>query len=224
MHSRWDNRIRGLFRLRERKVLREEIHSFDERFNLISPPVLLDGYWQTEKYFKEYGDIIRNDFTLPELESTDDNLPILQKIRKEESVSVHVRRGDYVKYGTNNMFFGICDVEYYKNAIQYLIEKKSNLKFYFFSEDPVWIKENLLNNNIDGTVITGNYGKDSWKDMLLMSHCRHNILANSSFSWWSAWLNNSFDKIIITPKKWFKTDDLRYEPNDIVPESWIRLS
>lgn len=223
MHSRWDNRIRKMFGARARKVLKEASHSFNPLFDEVTAPVLLDGYWQTEKYFKPFENIIRHDFEFPGFGPNDKNNSILEDILMNESVSVHVRRGDYVKYGTANMFHGICDTAYFKNAIQYFLSEKNNLKFYFFSEDAAWIESNLMSPALNASIIGGNDGEDSWKDMYLMSKCKHHIIANSSFSWWGAWLNNNAGKKVVSPKKWFRTDDLFYEPNDVVPMNWIRI-
>jgi hypothetical protein len=223
MHSRWDNRIRKIFGARPRKVLREEAHSFNPFFDEIAAPVLLEGYWQTEKYFKPFEDIIRHDFEFSGFEESDKNNPILKDILMNESVSVHVRRGDYVKYGTENKFYGVCDIAYFQKAIQYFLPTTNNLKFYFFSEDAEWIESNLMRSELSASIVTGNYGDESWKDMYLMSQCKHHIIANSSFSWWGAWLNNNPGKKVVSPAKWFRTDDPFYEPNDVVPGNWVRM-
>ncbi|HXB45815.1 MAG TPA: alpha-1,2-fucosyltransferase [Puia sp.] len=223
MHSRWDNRIRKILGARTRKVLREEAHSFNPFFNEITAPVLLEGYWQTEKYFKPFENIIRKDFEFPGFEQSDKNNSILNDILMNESVSVHVRRGDYVNYGTENKFYGVCDKEYFQNAIQYFLSIKNDLKFYFFSEDAAWIQSHLISDAFSATIVTGNYGQESWKDMYLMSNCKYHIIANSSFSWWGAWLSTSASKRVVSPSKWFKTDDPFYEPNDVVPGSWVRM-
>ncbi len=208
---------------RRGKVLKEQSHSFNPFFDEVAAPVLLDGYWQTEKYFKPFEHIIRHDFEFPVLGPDDKNNPILADILMHESVSVHVRRGDYVKYGTDNMFHGICDTAYFQNAIQYFLQEKKNLKFYFFSEDAQWIESNLMSPALNASIVSGNDGEDSWKDMYLMSKCRHHIISNSSFSWWGAWLNNNADKKVVSPAKWFNTADPFYEPNDVVPGNWVRM-
>lgn len=224
MHSRWDNRIRNIAGIKKRKVLKEITHSFNNSFNEIEPPVLLDGFWQSEKYFKLHQNIIRSDFEFSEFDEKDKNIHVLEDILRNESVSVHVRRGDYVKYGTDNMFSGLCDSDYFQMAIKKLSEEQGNKKFYFFSEDPEWVKNNLIHDNLNATIVTGNTSNyDSWKDLYLISKCKHHIISNSSFSWWGAWLNNNPAKRVIAPKIWFKTYDPFYLQNDIVPESWIRL-
>jgi hypothetical protein len=223
MPHRWDNRIRKILGGPLRKVLNENTHSFNESFNTIQPPVLIDGYWQSEKYFKPYEAAIRNDFEFPPLLSTDANREIMQDMESHVAVSVHVRRGDYVKYGTENKFFGLCEVPYYQQAIDWLLSRKTGLKFYFFSEDADWVEANLMRPGLNAAIVKGNLHEDSWKDMFLMSRCQHHILANSSFSWWGAWLNPSKEKTVIVPSKWFNTDDPYFEPNDVVPENWVRI-
>ncbi|MEJ0081048.1 MAG: alpha-1,2-fucosyltransferase [Puia sp.] len=223
MPSRWDNRFRKIIRQPRRHVLKENKHAFDESFYQTIPPVLLDGYWQSEMYFKPFEKTIREDFTFRSIDGSDHNFPLLAEIQDCESVSVHVRRGDYYKYGNQNMFQGICDKPYFQKAISWFLVNKRKPKFFFFSEDPEWIFDNLKSELINMTVVSGNLGDSSWKDMFLMSKCKHQILSNSSFSWWSAWLNKNGEKSVIAPIKWFNTEDPLYEPNDIVPAHWIRL-
>ena len=223
MHTRWDNRLRKIAGMRMRKSLKETSHSYNSLFGSITPPVLLQGYWQSERYFSDYADTIRQDFQFPDLNPKDKNYSFLHDILGSESISVHVRRGDYVKYGAANMFSGICDLSYYQRAIKYFQDNTAKPKFYFFSEDPDWIQENLLAVELDGTMISGNSDENSWKDMCLMSRCKHHIVANSSFSWWGAWLNPDVQKKVIAPVKWFNTDDVYYEPNEVVPSQWMRM-
>jgi hypothetical protein len=223
MPSRFDNDIRKFIGCKPRKIFTESKHAFNESFDTIKPPVLLDGYWQSEKYFMEYETIIQNDFQFKNLDTHDKNNLILKDILSNNSVSVHIRRGDYVKYGNPNMYKGLCNTFYYQNAIKLFLEKYENIKFYFFSEDPEWVSENILNKEFNSIIVNGNIGSDCWKDMYLMSKCKHHIIANSSFSWWGAWLNSNPDKMIVAPKKWFNTNEPYFEPNNLVPENWIRL-
>jgi hypothetical protein len=221
--TRWDNRLKKIFGRPIGSVLHENTHSFNESILTVKPPVLLQGYWQTEKYFQDIGDLIRKDFEFPPLPETDVNKSLLDEIRQSESVAVHVRRGDYITYETTHNFHGVCSISYYENAIRYIKDKYPDSHFYFFSDEPEWVQSNLMKENIDGKVISFNKEANSWKDMLLMSNCKHNIIANSSFSWWSAWLNQHPHKKVIAPSRWFKTDDPFFEPNEIVPVNWLKF-
>ena len=142
-----------------------------------------------------------------------------KKIRQHKSVSIHVRRGDYVNHP---LFGGICDKAYYQRAITYIQEKTDCDYYIIFSNDIKWCEENLsallMGKNV--VFVNWNKGKDSYQDMYLMSRCNYNIIANSSFSWWGAWLNNNPEKIVVAPKIWMKVLDNDF---DIIPTSWIRI-
>ncbi|HAQ17676.1 MAG TPA: alpha-1,2-fucosyltransferase [Prolixibacteraceae bacterium] len=174
------------------------------------------GYFQSEKYFNSISEFIRSEFKF-RLPLDEKNLFLSQKIRSENAVSVHIRRGDYL---SNNYFKGICTTDYYKNAIKYLLSKEQNLIFYFFSDDIKWVKLNILM-NINCEYIDWNVGPDSYKDMQLMSLCKHNIIANSSFSWWGAWLNTNENKIVVSPNKWDNKKNNKID--SIIPDTWIRI-
>ena len=166
----------------------------------------LDGYWQSEKYFIEIEDIIRDN--LKPLESI---IEILKsKYPTENSVSIHIRRTDYVK---SNGYHPVQSIEYYQNALD-LLEYDNIL---IFSDDIEWCKTNL---HFDNMIFVE--GNDDIEDLWLMSLCNHNIIANSSFSWWGAWLNENKDKKVIAPKKWFG-EKSGLNDSDIIPEKWIKI-
>ena len=177
--------------------------------------VYLSGYWQSEKYFSKSKDAIRKTYTFPQLTGTE-NLLAKDDILKSNSVSLHVRRGDYLK---SKDLGGVCTTEYYKKAIDYISMKIDNPKFFIFSDDILWCENNLEVE--DARYINFNKGKDSYQDMHLMSLCKHNIIANSSFSWWGAWLNSNKNKIVISPKIWFKNRNI--STNDLLLEEWIKF-
>lgn len=174
------------------------------------------GYWQTEKYFYEIADKIRKEFTF------NINDSYLIKIAKEisemsDSVSLHVRRGDYLqdpgKYG------GICTTDYYMKAIEYIKSKVNSPCFFIFSDDLKWVRDNLFVENavyMDKSMFKT---YRNWYDMYLMTCCKHNVIANSSFSWWGAWLNSNEKKIVVAPKKWLNGE----ETFDIWPSGWIKI-
>lgn len=174
-----------------------------------------DGYWQTELYFKSSERIIRQMLTFPELDSR--NKIFMDQLSGENLVSIHVRRGDYLK---EPLFQGLTDIDYYERAISEISKKTDVDRFLVFSNDIQWCKENIAR-MCKGKCefVDWNTGRDSYRDMQLMSMCNHNIVANSSFSWWGAWLNNKNDKIVIAPHKWIN----RSTPTDIIPSSWIKI-
>lgn len=176
-----------------------------------------EGYWQSEKHFKDYRDKILDCFDLTYAEGTEDLNKFKEEINEVESVSIHVRRGDYVTNTKANAYHGVCSVEYYQDSIKRIANqfRQKDLKFFVFSDDIEWCQENL---HID---FTHQYmtTKRDYHDLYLMSSCKHNIIANSSFSWWGAWLNRNVDKMVIAPKKWF----VNHDSEDRLPQSWVKL-
>ena len=175
------------------------------------------GYWQSERYFQIVLDEVRQIFAFDESLLNKPSKNVLQQIRNQVAVSVHIRRGDYFLPCNINTYGGICTIEYYEEAFRYIKAKHPEAVFYVFSDDLEWVRENIPSSAFL-TFIDWNRDKDSWQDMFLMSQCHHNILANSSFSWWGAWLNNHEDKIVIVPQQWAKCS-----APDAVPEKWIKL-
>lgn len=173
------------------------------------------GYWQNEGYFQEVAKQIKHIFSFPEI-TEKKNKDILKQILNTESVALHVRRGDYLK---DPKLGGICNLEYYEHAILNIKSKIKNPVFFVFSDEIDWCKQNLKLDN--ATFIDWNKANNSYIDMQLMSNCKHNIIANSSFSWWGAWLNDNRNKIIIAPKKWVNT--ISPSDTDICPKSWIKI-
>lgn len=180
---------------------------------------ILKGYWQSEKYFIDYEPEIRREFSFNEkLEGK--NKYLAEIINKSDAVSIHIRRGDYLSDKNTNAFHGICDLEYYKNAMKTIEKKIKRPTYFFFSDDPAWVKKNLLS-KYETHYIDWNSGEESYRDMQLMSLCDHNIIANSSFSWWGAWLNNNPSKIVIAPKIWYRDGSINTK--DLVPDKWVRI-
>lgn len=173
------------------------------------------GYWQTEKYFKDIEKIIRQEFIFNVSEEKLANMA--QIIMKENAVSIHIRRGDYLE--TADLYCEICTVEYYKKAIKYMIANANPDVFYVFSDDLNWARGNLEIANVVYVDSSMFDHYENWYDMYLMSSCKHNIIANSSFSWWGAWLNNNKDKIVIAPKLWLNGE----ETKDIWCDGWIKI-
>lgn len=190
-----------------------------ELFELSHKNIFLKGYFQSEKYFIKFENQLRKDFEIisPLKKET---IEMLELIYAQNSVSLHIRRGDYVSNPQANAVHGTCDLNYYHRAIEIIKKEIENPVFFIFSDDIDWAKENL---NIDNTThfVDFNDASTNYEDLKLMSNCKHNIIANSSFSWWGAWLNSYQSKIVITPSKWFNTDI--HNPKDIIPESWLKI-
>jgi hypothetical protein len=126
-----------------------------------------------------------------------------------------------VKFADTNKLHGLCTPEYYRIAIDYIKNNVDNPSFYFFSDDIEWVEQHLNFKDVNATYIGHNKGEKAYEDMRLMQYCKHNIIANSSFSWWGAWLNSFPQKIVIAPKRWMNIDGLNTD--DLIPDSWIRL-
>lgn len=191
-------------------------------FTLKDKNLYLSGYWQSEKYFLEYSNEIKNDFSFKESLQFQ-AYEWANVIQKSESVSIHLRGRDYLTSKATSSQHLICDIEYYSQAISYFKKKYLNPTFFVFSDDPTWAKSYLKSiNNNDIVFIEGNqWNVSPINDMYLMSLCKHNIIANSSFSWWAAWLNNNRQKTIICPKKWFNMK--LHNIDEIAPQSWIKI-
>jgi len=203
--------------IKTRRYLEKTFHFNPEILDL-PDQTYLDGYFQSEKYFNDIEKILRKEFTLK------DPLPqkaaeIAKQIRATESVSLHVRRGDYITNKAASNFHGICDLDYYRKAINFIQHKIPTPLFYIFSDDPAWVKENLPLPT-SATFMADHVDKD-YIELILMGYCKHNILANSSFSWWGAWLNENPNKLVVAPINWFK--DPGINTNDLIPNNWTRF-
>lgn len=197
--------------------IREKSLHFDRTLLEKKGNLYLDGYWPCEKYFRHIRDILKKDFEIRS-EPNKKNKLMLKKIKNTNSVCIHVRRGDYVKNPKTNKFHGTCSLKYYYNSIKRIEKKVKNPVFFVFSDDLGWSKKNLKINH--STVFVDINGPENGcEDLRLMSNCNHFIIANSSFSWWGAWLSENEDKIIFAPKRWFNGSD----GGDIIPKVWIRI-
>jgi hypothetical protein len=203
--------------LRYKSFVVEPHFNYWSGINQLDDDKYLYGYWQSEKYFIEFAENIREDFTF-KLPFSDQNAEIAEQLTQVNAVSLHVRRGDYVS-NAKNAFIGVCSLEYYRKAIEHIKSLVGMPVFFVFSDDIDWVKNNLA---LDKTsVFVGhNKGGESYNDMRLMSLCKHNIIANSSFSWWGAWLNSNPQKIVIAPRQWFASGQ---DDRDLIPEAWIRV-
>lgn len=198
----------------KKTIYNHEAYSFDARV-LDLDGYYIEGYWQSERYFSDIEETIRKTYVFPELKQ-DWQKELVQSMRETHSVSVHIRRGDYLNYPNLN---GICTLDYYKNAMNYFRDRyQKNVCFYIFTNDFEWAKSHFKDE--DCCFVQGNTGKESYRDMQLMSLCEHNVIANSSFSWWGAWLNANKEKTVIAPEKWVNSEE---DTTAVVPENWMKM-
>ena len=204
--------------LRTEKIIHEPGVFFRNALLDAEADVYLSGYWQSEKYFLPICDQIRSDFSF-KLALNEKNQELVEEIEKCNAVSLHIRRGDYVSNKNAHKVHGVLSIAYYRAAVEHIFRFVQNPEFFLFSDDPDWCAHNF---RIAAPChfVTHNSGAESFNDMRLMSICKHNIIANSSFSWWGAWLNPSLKKIVIAPHRWFANE---MKASDIIPANWLRM-
>jgi hypothetical protein len=210
--------IRGAFS-KPFQIIKEKNFSFDSAIFDCSDQAYLDGFWQSEKYFTRVASTIREDLRLKkplqgELKG------IVEKIIETNSISLHVRRGDYVSNPATTAFHGVCETAWYEEAAKFLESKVNQPAFFVFSDDYEWARENLRFQS-PAIFIKPSLDGQECNDMYAMSLCKHNIIANSSFSWWGAWLNTNPEKIVVAPKNWFVAGPKN--TNDLIPDTWHRI-
>ncbi len=198
---------------------REHVDNKPININRINNDIYLDGYWQSENYFLEIKDIIYRELSI-KTELSIKNQNQLKEISLVNSISLHIRRGDYITNNRVSKIYETCSLEYYQKACDYISDRIENPVFFIFSDDIEWAKSNLRNqyNNI---FVDANCAQSAIEDLRLMSSCNHHIIANSTFSWWGAWLNQNQSKIVIAPKVWFVDQYKNF--NDPIPIGWIRI-
>lgn len=203
----------------KQRVYKEPHFHFDPNFFKASSTCYLIGYWQSEYYLGSFEKQIRADFEFRE-KPMGKNAEWAQLINGANAISLHVRRGDMVANPEVVKTHGSCGIDYYRAAAAKIADGVDNPEFFVFSDEPNWCKENL---NLEHPThyIDNNTGDAAYCDMQLMSLCRHHVIANSSFSWWGAWLNPRGDKKVIAPKRWFADDSK--DTSDLIPAGWLRI-
>src|SRR3989344_5676314 len=193
----------------------EKSFNFDSSIFNIGPDIYLDGYWQSPKYFSDVEDVIRKDFIFKE-ELPENIKSLMKEIKDSNSLCIHVRRGDYI----GNPVHDIVGKEYYDEGINKIKNLVKIDKIYVFSNDKKWCEENLHFNFPTMFVGEEYSGKNAEGHMYLISGCKYFIIANSSFSWWGAWLSERKEKIVVCPKQWF--GNVSRDTSNLIPNSWIR--
>lgn len=204
--------------LRNSQFIVEPSFEFWSGASSVKDDSFLVGYWQSEKYFLDIQETIRKDFSFKQKLSRK-NSEIIAKMKTCNAVSIHVRRGDYVENPATTQVHGLCPLDYYRRAINYLSKHVSQPVFFVFSDDIAWVRENLIL-SFPCHYVDHNQGAESYNDMRLMSLCNHHIIANSSFSWWGAWLNPDPEKIVVAPTQWFANKN---SIKDLILPSWLTL-
>jgi len=194
---------------------REGSFDYDPRFETFSAPAILFGFWQSEKYFQNVAEILRSEFR-PIAAASGENARLLDDMARMEAVCVHVRRADNVT--TPAATTRACSPGYFSRAMEHIRRKVRNPRFFVFSDDPAWVRENFT--APDTAVVDANGPGAADEDLRLMSACRHHIISSSTLSWWGAWLAGHESQIVIAPEPWFFTG--RPTP-DLLPDRWLRL-
>ena len=200
--------------LRKKRTFYEPGYYFYKSFFRLPADTLLAGFWQSEKYFKPFDKLIRSELTLknappPEIKT------IEERVQSSCSVSVHVRRGDYVSIKDANEFHGLCSLKYYERAHSILRSENKYSRFFIFSDDLQWCRQNLRHLK-NAHLVCHPFGAE-W-DLYLMSRCKSHIIANSSFSWWGAWLCESPAKRVLAPEYWLR--NIKTASLDVVADGW----
>lgn len=192
--------------------------AYDERIERLQRPVYMVGYWQTERYFAWNRKRLLQDLTLRA--DLDVGGVWLQKIKNSNSVSLHIRRGDYVSNTVAAQQHGTCDIAYYQRAITSLLKQQPDIEVFVFSDEPQWAAANL-HLPVPTHVVDANSPECGYLDLALMRQCRHHVLANSSFSWWGAWLCTYAGQRVYAPSRWFANPSI--DTTDVIPSHWQRL-
>lgn len=217
-----------------RKLFGRRSHSYFEENKCFQPQIFdwnnvyLEGYWQSEKYFPDVAELLKKELSLESVRRNREKgyglsaqaERYLQQMEQGESVSIHVRRGDYLLPQNQELFGNICTGQYYEKAVKMAAERYPGCTFYLFTNDGKWAAEELKKHSGFPIVLIELPGDKDYETLILMSRCRHNILANSSFSWWASYLNDNPDKLVLAPEKWMNGWDC----TDVYRADMVRVS
>ncbi len=200
--------------------IREKHFHFDPEILKLHQNIYLDGYWQSEKYFIDIENIIRQEFTIMTAPFSKTVIELADTVAACESVSIHIRRGDYVSHPVASKILGTSPLEYYHYSIEKLASFLNSPHFFVFSDDPGWARDNLKL-TLPMMIVSNSKAQKDYEDLYLISQCKHHILANSSFSWWGAWLCQNQNKTVISPANWFR--DTTIDTSTLIPDNWLRI-
>ena len=210
---RWLRRLTG-----GEQTFREAGFVYDEGIRAVNPPARLEGYFQSERYFEDVAEVIRADFTPPADERGRLDALASRLLPSGPKVALHVRRGDYTNPATMAVH-GLMGPDYYGRARRLLAERTGPSAVCVFTDDPAWVRANL--GLPADSVFVSEHTRSAVEDLILMSRCSHHITANSSFSWWGAWLNPKPDKVVVTPSRWFQPAS-GLDTRDLRPAGWLQ--
>ena len=213
--SSLNRKIQSILPASRKSFYKEKKFSFQSNFSQLSSSVYLKGYWQSELYFSSIDLIIKEKYQL-DPDCYKNASDFIQQLSSHESVSIHVRKGDYLK-APYNSYYAELNNEYYKRAIEFLKEICPAIKAYVFTDDPTWVEQHL-DLGISFELASGHKTNSMFEDFQAMRSCKYHVIANSSFSWWTAWLSDHQDKQVVAPKNWFK--NIQEDTTDLIPKSW----
>jgi len=200
-------------------IYSENGNGFDKNLNKITGPIWLNGYWQSYKYFEDISDSIKSEIGL--IGSLSKNsLDIYKKIISSQSICLHIRRGDYVFNSNASQTHGVCNHSYYKEGVKIAAKGLKKPIVFIFSDDPDWVRKNLKL-TFETFIVDANDADNAHQDLWLMQSCQRFVIANSTLSWWAAWLSKNQEKIVVAPRKWFLSKKL--DSSDLIPPSWVRI-
>lgn len=206
------------------RFYKENFFGYRKDFHSIESPTWIYGYWQSYRYFAEDAERIRSELLYPKCFDEGVNAA-LASIRNGVSVGLHIRRGDYLTNRAAHDLHGICDVSYFLSALRVIRENIGFFKAVIFSDDPDWVRTEFIPilelNEIDFLMVSGMNGLRDVDELFLLAQCTHQVISNSTFGWWGAWLNPASSKLVIRPVKWFQSSAL--DVSDLSPSEWIAL-
>jgi hypothetical protein len=202
-----------------RKVYFERGFAFEPTAFSLQGPVWLEGYWQSHRYFNDYAEVLRSELGRPRKVGAA-TLEMLGKIGDCDAICLHIRRGDYVTNKYAAATHGLCSLDYYAKGLDVVLPGLPYPRCFVFSDDPEWAKDNLRL-PVPMTIVDINGPASAHEDLWLMSACNRFIIANSSLSWWGAWLSESAGKMVVAPRQWFV--DSSKDTSDLIPAEWVRV-
>lgn len=214
------NRFLGKIKLYRSNLIQEK-EEIDQSREFQRDRIYLAGYWQSEKYFKDISETIKLEFDFSGWQMDKESVEVLRRIMEcGVSVAVHVRAGDYLKKENFDCFGNICTERYYRKACEYMLQRYPTCRFFVFTNDADWVGRNMNLPFDNMEVVENREDKEEWTDLFLMSRCSHNVIANSSYSWWAAWLNPHQDKLVIVPERWTNFNINQYT----ICDEWVRIN